>query len=229
MTVVLYDLVGKDDRRFSPNCWRTRMALAHKGLDCAARPTGFTEIARIADGQFKTVPVIEDRGVAIGDSWTIARYLEETYPERPSLFGGLGGEALSRFVQDWCFAVLHGGLFGFLIADIHAHLMPEDQAYFRTSREQRFGRTLEEVQAGREDRVEGFRKSLQPLRMTLQDAPFLGGAEPLYADYLVFGALQWARVASPFRILEADDPVHAWFERCLDLHGGLGRRQAGYW
>jgi hypothetical protein len=29
--------------------------------------------------------------------------------------------------------------------------------------------------------------------------------------------------------LEADDPVHAWFERCLDLHGGLGRKQPGYW
>jgi len=229
MTVVLYDLAGEGDRRFSPNCWRTRMALAHKGLECDAQPTRFTDIAKIAGGQFKTVPVIEDRGVAIGDSWAIARYLEETYPDRPSLFGGPGGEALSRFVQDWCVAVLHGGLFGFLIADIHAHLMPEDQAYFRASREQRFGRTLEEVQAGREDRVEGFRKTLQPLRLTLQDAPFLGGAQPLYADYLVFGALQWARVASPFRLLAADDPVHAWFERCLDLHGGLGRRQAGYW
>jgi glutathione S-transferase len=85
------------------------------------------------------------------------------------------------------------------------------------------------VQAGREARLEGFRKSLQPLRMTLQDAAFLGGAQSLYADYLVFGALQWARVISPFRVLEADDPVYAWFGRCLDLHGGLGRQQAGYW
>jgi hypothetical protein len=36
-------------------------------------------------------------------------------------------------------------------------------------------------------------------------------------------------VISPLRVLEADDPVAAWFERCLDLHGGLGRQQAGYW
>jgi glutathione S-transferase len=229
MTVVLYDLVGKADRRFSPNCWRTRMALAHKGLDCEARPTRFTEISEIAGGAFKTVPVIEDRGVAIGDSWSIAKYLEETYPDEPSLFGGPGGEALSRFVQDWCVAVLHAGLFGFLILDIHAQLTPEDQAYFRSSREQRFGRTLEEMQAGREARLDDFRKSLQPVRMTLKDAPFLGGEAPLYADYLVFGALQWARVSSPFRLLQADDPVHAWFERCLDLHGGLGRKEPGCW
>jgi glutathione S-transferase len=229
MTVVLYDLVGKEDRRFSPHCWRTRMALAHKGLDCEARPTRFTEIAEIAGGRFKTVPAIEDQGHAIVDSWAIARHLEETYPDRPSLFGGSGGEALSRFVQSWCVAVLHAGLVGMIALDIHEHLTPEDQIYFRTSREQRFGRTLEEVQAGREARLEDFRKSLQPLRMTLKDAPFLGGEQPLYADYLAFGALQWARVISPFRILEADDPVHAWFERCLDLHGGLARKQPGYW
>ena len=65
--------------------------------------------------------------------------------------------------------------------------------------------------------------------MTLNDAPFLGGEQPLYADYLVFGAFQWARVISPFRVLEAGDRVSAWFERCLDLHGGVGRQQAGYW
>jgi glutathione S-transferase len=229
MTVVLYDLVGKDDRRFSPHCWRTRMALAHKGLDCEARPTRFIEIVKVAGGEFKTVPVIEDQGRRVVDSWAIAQYLEEAYPDRPSLFGGPGGEALSRFVQSWCGAVVHAGLIGMILLDIYEHLTPKDQAYFRTSREQRFGRTLEDVQAGREGRIEGFRKSLQPLRMTLGEAPFLGGEQPLYADYLVFGAFQWARVISPFRIPEADDPVHAWLGRCLDLHGGLGRQAPGYW
>jgi glutathione S-transferase len=152
-----------------------------------------------------------------------------TYPERPSLFGGAAGEALTRFVQNWCSAVLHPGLVSLIVLDIFEHLAPEDQDYFRTSRERRFGRTLEQVQAGREARLDEVRNSLQPLRMTLKHAPFLGGAQPLYADYLVFGAFQWARVISPFRVLEADDPVAAWLERCLDLHGGTGRAQAGYW
>jgi glutathione S-transferase len=229
MTVVLYDLVGKDDRRFSPHCWRVRMALAHKGLECEARPTRFTEIPKIAGGAFKTVPVIEDQGRAIVDSWAIAQYLEQSYPDRPSLFGGPGGEALSRFVQNWCGAVVHAGLIGMIILDIYEHLTPEDQTYFRTSREQRFGRPLEEVQARREERLESFHKSLQPLRMTLKDQPFLGGEAPLYADYLAFGAFQWARAISPLRVLDGDDPVHAWFERCLDLYGGIGRQAPGYW
>lgn len=229
MAVVLYDLVGRDDRRFSPHCWRTRMALAHKGLDCEARPIRFTEIRKIGDGEVRTVPAIEDGGRLIVDSWAIAKHLEETYPDRPSLFGGAGGQAVTRFVQSWCAAVLHAQLIGLIVLDIWEHLVPEDQDYFRTSREQRFGRALEEVQAGREERLDGFKNSLQPLRMTLKDAPFLGGEAPLYADYLAFGAFQWARVISPFRVLEADDPVAAWLERCLDLHGGLGRQQAGYW
>ena len=53
--------------------------------------------------------------------------------------------------------------------------------------------------------------------------PFIGGEGPLLADYIVFGPLQWARVISPFRLVADDDPVNAWFERCLDLHGGIGR------
>jgi hypothetical protein len=30
-------------------------------------------------------------------------------------------------------------------------------------------------------------------------------------------------MVSGLPLLAEDDPVHGWFERCLDLHGGLGR------
>lgn len=34
MSLKLYDLTGSQpERRFSPNCWRNRMRLAHKGLE----------------------------------------------------------------------------------------------------------------------------------------------------------------------------------------------------
>ncbi len=228
MTIVLYDLAGRDDRRFSPHCWRTRMALAHKGLAHETRPTRFGDIGAIGGGEIKTIPAIEDGDRLVVDSIEIARYLEATYPDRPSLFGGPGGIALTRFVENWCVAVLHAGLVPCIVLDIFEHLAPEDQAYFRESREKRFGRTLEEVQSQREARVETLRTNLQPLRMTLGKAPYLGGETPLYADYVVFGALQWARAVSPFQILAADDPIKAWFERCLDLHEGLGRAALGY-
>jgi glutathione S-transferase len=228
VAIVLHDLVGRDDIRFSPHCWRTRMALAHKGLDHEARPVRFTEIKTIGNGRCKTVPVIEDGGRVIVDSWEIARYLERAYPDRPSLFEGQGGEAVTLVIQNWTAATVHAGLIQLILLDVFEHLTPEDQGYFRRSREERFGRKLEEVVAGREARVDDFRRSLHPLRMTVRDQPFIGGERPLYADYLLFGALQWARTVSPFRVLAADDPVKAWFERCLDLHGGLGRAAPGY-
>lgn len=228
MSAVLYDLAARDGRRMSPFCWRAKLALAHKGLDFRAVPTRFTEIGKICGGGYKTVPVLEDEGRTIVDSWAIAEYLEEAYPDRPSLFGGPAGKALSLFVQNWTAAVLHNGLFPLLVKDIHDHLEPADQPYFRESRERRLGKTLEEVQAGRDGGVEAFRRSLLPLRLTLKSQPFLGGDGPLYADYVAFGAFQWLRGISPLQALEADDPVQAWVLRCRDLHGGLGRSSPGY-
>lgn len=224
MAILLHDLCGVGDRRFSPYCWRTRMALAHKGLAVEARPTPFTKIGLIAGGGQKSVPVIEDNGRVIADSWDIAVYLEETYPDRPTLFGGPGGIALSKFVEAWTFSAIHANLIRLIVKDIHDRLLPEDRAYFRASREKRFGATLEEVQAGREARLPRLHEALAPLSETLAKQPFLGGDGPLFADYIVFGPLQWARVISPFRVLPPPgDPVTDWFERCLDLFDGLGR------
>lgn len=228
MTVVLYDLAGKDDRRFSPNCWRSRLAIAHKGLQCETRPTRFVDIRTIGGGTCPTVPALDDGGRLITDSWAIAEHLEATYPEAPSLFHGSGGRALTRFVHNWCMSVLHPGVLSLILADIHDHLQPEDRVYFRTSREQRFGRTLEEVQAGRETRVEAFRNTLEPVRSLVGEQSFIGGDRPVYADYLVFAPFQWARSVSPFRLVEADDPLREWIERCLDLFGGLARSVPAY-
>lgn len=223
MAIILYDLVGAEDRRFSPFCWRARMALAHKGLDFEARPIRFTEIKGIADGRQSRVPVIEDGPYTVADSWSIAEYLESAYPERPSLFGAAGGRHLARFVKHWVDASLHRAIITLVIKDIHDRVAAEDKDYFRTSREERFGRTLEEVQAGREEGLAALWRVLTPLRLLLQEQPFVAGDAPLFADYIVFGALQWPRVASPFKLLADDDAVATWFDRCLDLHGGIGR------
>jgi glutathione S-transferase len=227
MTIILYDLCARDERiRFSPHCWKIKMALAHKGLAFETRPTPFTKIPAIGGGFSKTVPVIDDGGKLVRESFDIAVYLEETYPDGPSLFKGEGGRAEAKFVESWAITDLHPPLMPLIIGDIHAGLDDENQAYFRDSREKRFGKTLEEVGAGREARLGDFQeKTLAPLRLTLKRQPFLGGDTPTFADYIVFGAFQWARVASPFNVLPpAGDPVTEWFARCLDLHGGIGRQ-----
>jgi len=225
----LYELVGIDETRpFSPYCWRTRLALAHKGLDAASIPWRFTDKAAIAPHGSEKVPVLLDGDKVVVDSWVIANHLEDTYPDRPSLFGGDGGRAMARMINGWGDVAIVGGLFPLIVADIHGHLAPDDQAYFRKTREARLGRTLEEVAATRDKGIETFRKSLDPLRLTLRAQPFIGGEAPNYADYIVFGGFQWARATSPFHLLKEDDPVYAWRERLLDAFDGLARKSPGY-
>jgi glutathione S-transferase len=229
MAITLYDLAGAEaDRRFSPFCWRTKMALAHKGLDVETVPWRFTEKDKLPQPNQGRVPVIVDDGRVVHDSSTIAEYLEKQYPERPSLFGDASAKALTRFVQNWTETVLQPALIGFVVLDICRHSAPQDQEYFRRSREERFGATLEEVVKDREARLPAFRDSLAPLRRTLERQRFLGGEAPCYADYSVFGAFQWARAISDFALLAADDPVAAWRGRLLDMFGGLARKAPAY-
>jgi glutathione S-transferase len=223
MSIVLYDLAGADsDVRFSPYCWRTRFALAHKGLPVETVPWRFTDGAAIAfSGQGK-VPVIQDDGVVVTDSWAIAEYLEEQVPT-PTLFGGNSGRAHAQFVNAWADSVLVGGIAKFIVRDLLDIIDPKDQNYFRSSREARFGKTLEAVQADRQDRVAEFRASLMPVRLVLRRQEWLGGAAPSYADHIVAGTLMWPRCASRFELLEENDPITQWHSRMLDLYGGLGR------
>ena len=229
MAIVLYDLAGAEaERRFSPFCWRTKMALAHKELAVETIPWRFTEKDKLPQPNGGRVPVIVDGNRVVHDSSAIAAYLEEHYADRPSLFGGDAGRRLTTFVQNWTETVVQPGLVGFVVLDICRHAAPEDRAYFRQSREERFDRTLEEVVKDREARLPAFRDSLAPLRRTVERQEFLGGATPAYADYIVFGAFQWARAISDFELLAAGDPVAAWRGRMLDAFDGLARKSPAY-
>ncbi|EDQ33834.1 Glutathione S-transferase [Hoeflea phototrophica DFL-43] len=224
MTITLYELAGTDlSRPFSPHCWKTAMALAHKGLDFDRKTVSVTQVPQVEGGVSKTVPVIRDGSRVVADSFLIADYLEETYPDRPSLFGGEGGQAMARFVESWSQSTLHAALNVIALQEIHDRLAPEDQAYFIPSREARLGKSFDEVAALRDAEIAGFSAKLTPLRVMLKSQPWIGGSSPLFADYIVFGALQWVRLVSTARLLEEGDAVTDWFERCLDLHGGLGR------
>ena len=46
MSRLLYDLAAADESiRFSPHCWRTKLALAHKNLEYETIPWHFTDKA----------------------------------------------------------------------------------------------------------------------------------------------------------------------------------------
>jgi glutathione S-transferase len=225
MAMRLYDLAGADPNlRFSPYCWRAKFALAHKGLAVETIPWRFTEKDVIAFSGQERVPVLIDGDKTVPDSWAIACYLEDAYPDRPSLFGGAAARAPTRFLNSWADTVLNPGIIRFVVTDIFAKIHANDRDYFRAGREQRFGMTIEAFSAEREKHLPAFRQSLTPLRTTLAGQPYLAGERPAYADYIVLGSFQWPRCVSTFALLEADDPIFAWRERMLDAFDGLGRK-----
>ncbi|NVP54373.1 glutathione S-transferase family protein [Mycoplana rhizolycopersici] len=224
MNLKLYALSGTDRTRpFSPHVWKVKLALAHKGLPHEVEAVGFTQIPKLEGGATKTVPLLRDGERLVIDSFAIALHLDEAYPDRPSLFKGEAGRALARFVEAWSQTTLHPAVTRIALLDIHDMLDAEDRQYFRESREARFGMPLETFVAARSEEIKAFSSKLEPLRHMLKVQPFIGGDAPLFADYIVFGALQWLRITSRADVLAADDPVSLWFERCLDLYDGLGR------
>ena len=226
MSRSLYDLTASDGTRFSPYCWRVKLALAHKNLDYETIPWHFTEKeALAASGQGK-VPVLLDGANIVSDSQIIADYLERTYPNEASLFGEPPARALSMFVKQWAETSLHPALAQLLVADIHRRLHPKDQEYFRLTREAMLGRRLEEFDATRHLALERLDLVLRPLRKLLTDQPFLAGEAPNWADHIVFGALQWGRLMSSTPLFQPSDALLGWMQRVLGTYGLEGATPA---
>lgn len=223
MTRILYDLCGIDEGlRFSPFCWRAKFALAHKGLAVETRPWRFTEKERLAFSDQDKVPVLVDGDEVVSDSYVIFQYLDRAYPERP-LLGDAMSEARARFFKHYAERSLAPSIMRTIVMDLFNAIHPQDQAYFRESREARFKRTLEEMHSPAQG-LSQLDHALAPLRGRLEEADFIDGDAPAAADYLVFGNFMWARVVSTADLVSNADPVYGWLERMLDLYDGLGRK-----
>ncbi len=215
LTIRLYDLALADDRRMSPYCNRVKMALALKRIPYETVPVGFTDIPGILGGGVtKIVPLIEDGERRVADSFAIAEYLDERYPG-PALFAsGAAGRIAARFVEAYCFTVVHAQAMPLVALSIHDRIREADKAYFRSSREARLGMSLEDAFADHETRLPGYRKVFAPLRQTLQHAPFLGGDAPLYVDAIVYGTVTWLNWVSDLDWFGGDEVLAGWYARC---------------
>ncbi len=225
MTIRMHDLAAANPAvRFSPYCWRTRMALAHKGLDVETIPWRFTDKEAIAFSGQGFVPVLRDGDTIVHDSWAIAEYLDRTYPDRPTLMDGEQGRALASFTRHYAQNVFMPIITKAIILDIFNALDPKDKTYFRETREKRLGATLEAARIAPDIALAQMTTALSPLRALLKEQPFINGAHPAFADYCAFGPFVWARNLSPVALVAQDDAVFAWRERMLDLFGGLARQ-----
>lgn len=225
----LFELAAEDrEIRFSPFVWRTKLALAHKDLDYKAVPVGFLEKEAFASSGSQTVPVLEDDGRWIAQSWDIACYLEDRYSDRPSLFDSAEARALSRHLVNTIDATLVPQVFLLIVADIPKILSDADAAYFRKTREARIGSPLESTIERRPRNIEKLAKLLVPFERTFSEQPFICGERPAYGDYALFGLFQWARLVSPVEVLPEPSMLRDWHQRMIGLFDGLAGQAKGF-
>ena len=119
-----------------------------KGSIFEVRPVRFADVGtiRALSGQHLT-PVLSHGDHVVHETWDIACYLEEQFPDRPSLFGGAIGRGMARHINAWSDAQLASPLRLVIYDDFPAVLDAGDRDYFRSTRE----RTLGVLEAARAD------------------------------------------------------------------------------
>lgn len=225
----LYEVGGADDAfRPSPYCWRTRMALVHKGLPFNAVPWRAVEKDRIEKSGGGTVPVLVDGETWLRESWDIAVYLETTYPDQPPLFDSVGDRTKARLIDLWVTQTVHPIIARAVLLDQFPFLDGRDKAYYLERTKRKFGKTLAELDNDPDGAIVELTDVLRPLQDVLKQCDFLGGERPSYGDYIVFGAFQWARVASSRRLLAEGSALAGWFQTLLAAHGGFAAAQPAH-
>ena len=222
--IQLWELKGRDGRRYSLFSWRTKLALRHKALQWESTPVLMSDKQAIAFSGGKTVPVVRDGDTVVRDSWKIAEHLEDKYADKPSLFGGPIGRGVTQALNTWTDRALIPAMMPVIVADIHDRIDAADQPFFRQMFEGFLKSTLEETRSKREELGKRLERVVEPWQAALKRQPFVCGNTPAYADYILFSVFQWARITSPQDVLKDSDPLHAWRERMLDLHDGFARK-----
>jgi glutathione S-transferase len=220
--ITLWELGGRNGRRYSVFSWRARMALAHKGLAFESHPVQLSDKGAIAFSGGKTVPIIREGDTVVRDSWKIAEYLEAQHPHH-TLFGSDIGRGVTHAFNTWVDRALLGLMMPVVAPDIHERVDPADEQYFRAMAESVTKRSLEELRSERDEALRRLGRALEPMQTLLKRQAYVCGAEPAYADYVLFSIFQWARVMSPREVLAPEDPLLAWRERVLDLFGSFAR------
>lgn len=219
MTLKLYDLAGADERlRFSPYCWRAKMALMHKGLAFETIPWRFTEKELLAPTGQGRVPVLVDGARWVHDSFKIAEYLDATYPDRPAIFPNADAKAYAQFVAAWCepvFMVLRP----LAVPAVYAVVAEQDRSYFKQSREKALG-PLDALGKDWPAGMTAVAQALKPAETRLAEQDFLNGVTPGYADYTLYGTLRWPDTVCRTPVIAPETAVARWYARMSTLFGG---------
>ncbi|KAF5348612.1 hypothetical protein D9756_009571 [Leucocoprinus leucothites] len=212
--ITLFDVSrkGPNATTWSPNTWKVRYVLDFKGIPYHIVPVDYCDIesalkeagvgpsGKRKDGSdVYTVPSIVDSntGAKITDSIKIALYLEETYPETPSIFPHNS-------------AALHQAFFAYFnstVAPIWSTILPRvaeimddrPKAWYIELRSKTLGKPLAETDPVGEEREDLFRKMKDAFSLfdgfyQKSGGQFIMGSSPGFADLMIAGVVQGLKV-----------------------------------
>ncbi|KAH8834695.1 hypothetical protein DL96DRAFT_1571403 [Flagelloscypha sp. PMI_526] len=212
--ITFYDIpFTKEGACWSPNTFKTRFSLELKGIPYTTVWVEYPDIEAVCkkvgapptrdreDGTpYYSCPFIVDSttGQVVVDSWKIALYLDETYPDTPRLVP-LGHKASFRAFMLHASTKLFESLFPYIGPETLTVLNPASRPHFRWARElESDGETLESQRekASWEKVVDCF-NDLERLAILNETDGFSNGffigSEMTWADIVVCACLGWGR------------------------------------
>ncbi|KAF9022821.1 hypothetical protein BDZ89DRAFT_1070411 [Hymenopellis radicata] len=248
MTITFYDIPSGPlpNAPFSPssNTWKTRYALNHKGIEYTTTWIEYPDIAPLyaklgvravfqnADGTpLHTLPLVHDHatGAIVSDSHAIAEYLDNTYraPEYAPLFPlGQPSYGLHRAFHD-AFEAHINSLWQFCLPGQYAALNPASQAFFKPSKENMFGKKLEDFAPRGEEGAREWEKvkaGFDAMDKWYGDNPFVLGDQLSFADMEIAAFVLWIQTVLGVESREWKD-VSTWNGgRWAQLLDGLQKR-----
>ncbi|VDB92522.1 unnamed protein product [Peniophora sp. CBMAI 1063] len=232
-----FEQASESENCWSPNNWKTRYALNIKGLKYKTEWLGFAAVepkmkelglGAHASGAIKyTVPTIYDPKTkkVVTESFEIAKYLDEAYPDTPRLVAP-GTAGLQQAFLEKVAGPLIGAAFPIICFPVYEKccMNEADEKLFRTTREAWFGgKKLEDIGPKGEALAEAckaFGGQLDGIAKIVaangSSSVFIGGDAPSHCDTAV-GAI----LTCVLRILGKDGELskvilgHEWASKFL--------------
>lgn len=222
--IIFFDIPDSKQNGWSPNTWKVRYALNIKGLPYKTVWVEYPDIAAVSreigakptspGGAIEyTLPAIKDpnNDVVISDSIDIIRYLDETYPNTPQLFNSsiFGLQLATSHALD---SILAQDIRPLIVLSIHNNLDSRAQAYFRETRERRFGKSLEDVCPPGEAQSKQWKRLEESFGKVAQwfdgqSGSFFVGDQVSFLDVQLAGFFRWIQ---PFVPKERWDAILQW-------------------
>lgn len=216
--IIFFDLASKKPEwPWGPNNWRTRYTLNYKGIPYDTEWIEFPDIApkskalgippgetdHLGNPQY-CVPAIWDptTQTGISNSYEIAKYLDRAYPNTPPvIFDGIDEwydeiVAIPRTVKSMA---------RFVVPLMYEQVLNEaSRPYFKKTREEAFGCTLDELKPQNEEERKRLwevdvKGGFEAIDEWVSDrgkrqSTFFRGEEPCYVDFALGGYVMWFKL-----------------------------------